>query len=148
MAWEDILKDVEDDARKLLLDYLTKLDKWAAGLISELMDDISEILEMREKNERDFDELSELSQEMVGPLNQQIYAKLQSAIDHANEAVKAAQGLQEQMADTKIVIDNGNIRRGIMLFRSLAESSKNFGLNAPVLNLDDIIHRLGFEGME
>ena len=148
MAWEDILKDAKSDARKLLLDYITRLDKWAADIILEIMGKVSEILEMKETNERDFDELDELSQEMVGPLNQEIYDNLQSAIDDSNMAVKAAQGIQEQMAEMKSLIESGDIRRGVMAFRSLAAASKNFGLNAPELNLDDIIHRLGFEGME
>ena len=148
MAWEDILKDAKSDARKLLLDYITRLDKWAADIILEIMGEVSEILEMKERNERDFDELDELSQEIVGPLNQETYDNLQSAIDESNMAVKAAQGIQEQMAEMKSLIESGDIRRGVMAFRSLAAASKNFGLNAPELNLDDIIHRLGFEGME
>jgi 3-methyladenine DNA glycosylase/8-oxoguanine DNA glycosylase len=148
MTWEDILKDAESDARKLLLDYFLEIDKWAADLISEIMDDVASLMEDRESSEKLFEGLNETSREMLNPIQQNVVSSLKRAIESASEAVKMAQSLQDRMVDAKRLVEGHDIRRAIMAFRALEEASKHFGMGAPILNLSDIIHRLGFEGME
>lgn len=121
MSWETVLKGAEEDARKHLLNYFTEIDEWAAKSLRKL---ITELLKFQGKPE-----FERMAQE-------------------AHKTAKEIEELRNLLVLAQGIIKLTDIRPAIMLARNLAEASKDFGGDAPVLELDDIIHRLGFEGME
>tara|TARA_R110000824_G_scaffold35901_22_gene112035 strand:+ start:8140 stop:8598 length:459 start_codon:yes stop_codon:yes gene_type:complete len=148
MTWFDILKDVKDEAEEFFNDFVESLLTYFDAMDKRLIEDLDTLDETSPLVEG----LNELERKILAPILDMVDIERKKALDNVHDALdiirisrKEVADLKETTKDTPIEIKIRNISER---FADLGVNPKGYP-NVKALDqdkLDDILHRLGFEG--
>lgn len=150
MTWFDTLKDVKDEAEEFFNDFVESLLTYFDAMEKRMIEDLDTLDEATPHQE--LEGLNELERKILAPILDMVDIERKKALDNVHDALDIIRKSRKEVADLKETTKDTPIEIKI---RNISERFADLGVNPKGYpnvkaldqdKLDDILHRLGFEG--
>lgn len=150
MTWFDVIKDVKDEAEEFFNNFFNTLVDYFDAMEKRLLEDLDTLDDGSLATT--LGDLNELELEIMKPMLDLVNAEKKKALDNVHSALDVIRETKKEVLriqkETKDAPPEIKISRLSERFQNLGENPEGYP-QAPKLDqkkIDDILHRLGFEG--
>ena len=151
MTWFNIVKGAKDDAEAYWIEFTDNIDGWFDKMLETLNGYIEELDKMNQRDET-YQKLSDLEKEIVKPIMDMLSSEIDETRKQTLMQLKQIERFQRESREMMVEVKDAPIEIKI---RQLLDSFNGIYDGVPKKfipprvdrkRVEDIIHRLGFEG--